>query len=228
MIKRFLYLLAFVLAGSTMFAQTEANLFTGKIKYNVTYLQTIPNIIGGQELPKDLEMIIKGNKAYIKTNLPDGTTAFLIDGDEFVIYRFYQIEKSKVYTRETLRDFSVQAAPTLVKQTETKVIADQLCNTISVYQPGAKGYQDNIEVYYSPELGENNLYFNTPLMTNKGIYLDFVYNFSDIAVQLEATEVTKAKRVKAKYFKMPKKFVEVDKEELRRLQSAMYRKLMSK
>lgn len=228
MIKRFLYLLTFVLASITLFAQSEAKLFTGKIKYNVTYLQNIPNVIGGQELPTEFEMIIKGNKAYIKTNLPDGTTAFLIDGDEFAIYRFYQIEKSKVYTKETPKDFMLKTAPTIMKQTKTKVIADQLCNTISVYQPGAKGYQDTKEAYYSPELGENNLYFNTPLISNKGIYLDFVYNFSDIAVQLEATEVTKAKRVKAKYFKMPKKFVEVDKEELRRMQSAMYRKLMSK
>lgn len=228
MIKRFLYLLVFVLAGSTLFAQTDAKLFTGKIKYNVTYLQNIPNIIGGQELPTELEMIIKGNKAYIKTNLPDGTTAFLIDGEEFAIYRFYNIEKSKVFTKETLKDFALKSPPTIMKQTKTKVIADQFCRVVTVYQQGAKGYEDNIEVYYSDELGENNLYFNTPLMTNKGIYLDFIYNFSDISVQLEATKVTKAKRVKNKYFKIPKKYVEVDKEELRRLQSAMYRKLMSK
>lgn len=204
-------------------AQEAPKLFKGTITYELTFPEKIVKSRNNVKLPTSVDMIINGNKAKINANLPDGTEGILIDGDNHTITQLFDINGKKVYTVKTITDLNLKTPPTVVRIRSIKDIAGYRCSISQVTAPGNITYSKEKKACYSTELGENNLYFGTPLESIKGIMLEYDYEFARTPVSLLATKV-KTGKVAKKHFKISKKYKKVDLGELSKMQMEMLQK----
>lgn len=214
-----LSLVALLLPFSTLQAQNNTK-FSGTIVYKITYPNAANNPMAAQ-LPTTLEMKISGNKAYTEMVLPYGKNSFIINGDEPSIIRLVNLEQGNFFIKKSKDDFKAAATAMLTKTKETKTIAGIKCLTVELNSPASQS--NKRKVYYSEELGDNNIFFNTDLRTLKGIPLEFEYNLMGMSVQLTATSV-KAGRVSNKDFEMPKGYTETTEAKLREMRGPVIKK----
>jgi hypothetical protein len=204
----------FCLPMAVVFAQGNTKKFTGTITYRITYpaANTNPMIAS---LPTTLDMQIAGNKARIEMMLPFGNNTFIINGDDFTITRLVDLETGKYFVKKTKEDFTMKSTPMIIPLKETKNVAGQNCKAseINVVE-GNKS--SKAKIYYSDELGTNNIYFNTEVRSIAGIMLEFEYNIMGIPVQLSAISVNPG-RVSNKQFEIPSGYTETTEAKLREM-----------
>jgi hypothetical protein len=199
---------------ATIFAQSNAKKFTGTITYQVTYPSAATNPIVAS-LPTTIEMQIAGNKARTEMMLPFGNNAFIINGDEFIVTRLVDMESGKYFVKKTKEDFALKSTPSVVQLKESKKIAGYTCKAAEVnVVNGAKTSKS--KVFYTEELGANNIYFNTDVRSISGILLEFEYTLMGIPVQLSAISVNPG-RVSNKTFEIPEGYTETTDAKLREL-----------
>lgn len=194
--------------------------FSGTIVYKITYPNAANNPMASQ-LPTTLEMKFSGNKAYTEMVLPYGKNSFIINGDEPSILRLVNMEKGNYFIKKTKDDFKSLPSAMVAKTKETKTVAGIKCSTAELNSPG--GQSGKRKIYFSEELGDNNIFFNTDFRTLKGIPLEFEYNLMGMPVQLTATAV-KPGRVSAKEFEMPKGYTETTEAKLREMRGPVIKK----
>lgn len=211
------FLLVF-LPVALLFAQENTKKFTGTITYKVTYPATGTNPMVAS-LPTTLEMQISGNKARTEMMLPFGNNTFIINGDEFSVTRLVDLESGKYFTKKTKEDLNNQATPLVVPLKETKKVAGQNCKASEVNIVNG-GKTSKAKVFYSDELGSNNIYFNTSVRSIHGIMLEFEYNIMGIPVQLSAISVTPG-RISNKLFEIPGGYTETTEAKLREMRGPM-------
>lgn len=203
---------------AVVFAQGNTKKFTGTITYRITYpaANTNPMIAS---LPTTLDMQIAGNKARIEMMLPFGNNTFIINGDDFTITRLVDLETGKYFVKKTKEDFTMKSTPMIIPLKETKNVAGQNCKAseINVVE-GNKS--SKAKIYYSDELGTNNIYFNTEVRSIAGIMLEFEYNIMGIPVQLSAISVNPG-RVSNKQFEIPSGYTETTEAKLREMRGPM-------
>ena len=215
--KRNLIITAFILClpFTTLFAQGNAKKFTGKITYRITYPAASSNPMIAA-LPTTLEMQISGDKARTELTLPFGKNTLIINGDNQTVIHLVDNESGKFFVKKTKEDFNKSAVkPTIVPLKETKKVAGQNCKASEVNSTlGAKATK--AKIYYSEELGNNNIYFNTDFRSISGILLDFEYTIMGIPVQLSAISVEPG-RVSNKLFETPSGYTETTEAKLREM-----------
>lgn len=216
-----LTIVALIIPFSAITAQ-NTNKFTGTITYQITYPNAANNPMVSQ-LPTKLEMKISGNKAYTDMVLPYGKNAFIINGDENSIIRLVNLEKGNYFIKKTKEDFKGVAVPLISKLKETKTIAGLKCSAAEINTSTPNGQTTKRKVYYSEELGDNNIYFNTEVKSVKGILLEFEYNLMGMPVQLTAISV-KPGRISNKDFEMPKGYTETTEAKLREMRGPVIKK----
>jgi hypothetical protein len=207
-------LILLCLPMSILFAQGNTKNFTGTVTYRVTYPAATSNPMIAS-LPTTLVMQIAGNKARTEIMLPFGNNTFIMNGDEQTIVRLIDMENGKYFIKKTKADFNMTTTPLVVPLNETKKIAGQNCKTAEVNIVSG-GKSTKTKVYYSEELGGNNIYFNTNVRSLKGIMLEFEYNIMGIPVQLSAISVEPG-RVSNKSFEIPSGYTETTEAKLREL-----------
>jgi len=211
-----LFLLCLPMAS--IFAQGTAKKFTGTITYRITYPSNASNPMIAS-LPTTLEMQIAGNKARTEMMLPFGNNVFIINGDDFIVTRLVDMESGKYFVNKTKADFEMKSAPSIVQLKETKNIAGYTCKAAEInIVNGTKSTKTKI--YYSEELGTNNIYFNTDVRSVSGIMLEFEYMLMGIPVQLSAISVNPG-RVSNKVFEIPSGYTETTEAKLRELRGPM-------
>jgi hypothetical protein len=199
---------------SVLFAQGNSKKFTGTIKYRVTYPAATSNPMIAS-LPTTLEMQISGNKARTEMMLPFGNNIFIMNGDELTLIRLVDLESGKYFVKKTKEDFNMSTPPMVIPLNETKKIAGQNCKAAEVNMV-SNGKSTKTKVFYSDELGTNNIYFNTNVRSVNGIMLEFEYNIMGIPVQLSAISVEPG-RVSNKLFEMPSGYTETTEAKLREM-----------
>ena len=204
----------FCLPMAVIFAQQNTKKFTGTITYRITYPSTSSNPMIAS-LPTTIEMQIAGNKARTELVLPFGKNTYIINGDDFTVTRLAEMESGKYFVKKTKEDFVMKSPPMIVPLKETKSIAGQNCKASEVnFVNGDKSTKS--KVYYSEDLGTNNIYFNTDIRSLSGIMLEFEYNLMGIPVQLSAISVTPG-RISNKLFEIPSGYTETTEAKLREL-----------
>jgi hypothetical protein len=210
-------LMLFLLPAVVIFAQGNTKKFTGTITYRITYPASTTNPMIAS-LPTTLEMQIAGNKARTEMKLPSGTNTIIINGDDFTTVRLVDMESGKYYIKKTKADFNMAKAPMIKPLNETKKIAGQNCKASEInVVSGNKTTKSKI--YYSEELGTNNIYFNTEVRSISGIMLEFEYNIMGIPVQLSAISVTPG-RISNKLFEIPAGYTATTEANLRQIKNA--------
>lgn len=199
---------------AVLFAQENTKKFTGTVKYRVTYPAATSNPMIAS-LPTTLEMQISGNKARTEMMLSFGKNTFIINGDELTITRLVDLESGKYFVKKTKADFNMPTSPMIVTLKETKQIAGQNCKAAEVSMVSG-GKATKTKVYYSDELGTNNIYFNTNVRSVDGIMMEFEYNIMGIPVQLSAVSVEPG-RVSNKLFEIPSGYTETTEAKLREM-----------
>jgi len=211
--KIILVIFALCLPFSTLFAQGNGKKFTGSITYKITYPASATNPIVAS-LPTTITMQIAGNKAKADLVLPFGKNTFIMNGDDISILHLMESEAGKFFVKKTKEEINKslpQATVTPLK--ETKMIAGQSCKAVEVNSANAA---KKSKVFYSDELGNNNIYFNTEIRSVSGVMLEFEYNIMGIPVQLTAISVEPG-RVSNKVFEIPAGFTETTEAKLREM-----------
>jgi len=210
--------LLFCLPAAALIAQQSTKKFTGTITYRITYPNASSNPMIAS-LPTTLEMQISGNKARTEMMLPFGNNIFIINGDDFTITRLVEMESGKYFVKKTKDDFKMTTTPMITALKETKNIAGQNCKASEINMVNANNTTKS-KIYYSEELGSNNIYFNTNVRSIPGIMLEFEYNLMGMPVQLSAISVNPG-RVSNKLFEIPSGYTETTEAKLRELRGPM-------
>lgn len=206
--------LLFCLPMAVIFAQGNTKKFTGTITYRITYPASANNPMIAS-LPTTIEMQISANKARAEFVLPFGKNAYIINGDDFTVTRLVEMESGNYFVKKTKEDFVMKNTPMIIPLKETKSIAGENCKASEInFVNGNKSTKSKI--YYSEELGTNNIYFNTDIRSISGIMLEFEYNLMGIPVQLSAISI-KPGRVSNKLFEIPSGYTETTEAKLREL-----------
>lgn len=212
-------LVAILLPLTALLAQENAKKFTGSITYRITYPSAASNPMIAS-LPTTLTMEIAGNKAKTEFMLPFGNNTLIMNGDDITLTRLVDNDKGKFYVQKKKEDFAPKASPMLVPLKETKNIAGQNCKSVEINHTDQAGKTTKTKVFYSDELGGNNIYFNTDLQSIKGIMLEFDYVLMGIPVQLSAITVNPG-RVSNKVFEIPSSYTETTEAKLREMRGPM-------
>ncbi len=199
---------------ATLFAQENNKKFTGTITYKITYPATATGPMLAS-LPTSLDMQISGNKAKTEMKLPFGDNTIIINGDEISITRLVDLESGKYFVKKTKEEFHMPSAPSIVPLKETKKIAGQNCKSAEINIVGGPKASKST-VFYSDELGSNNIYFNTNVRSISGIMMEFEYNIMGMPVTLSAISVTPG-RVSNKVFEIPSGYTETTEAKLREM-----------
>jgi hypothetical protein len=208
-------LVAILLPLTAIWAQDNSKKFTGSITYKVTYPAAASNPMISA-LPNSITMQIAGNKAMMEVVLPFGKNTLIINGDDFTMTRLVDLEKGKYFVRKTKEDFNTKSDAVFVPLKEIKKIAGQNCKAMEVNGKDQNGKSTKTKIFYSDELGVNNIYFNTGLKAIKGIMLEGDYMLMGIPVQLSAVSVNPG-RVSNKVFEIPSGYTETTEAKLREM-----------
>ncbi|MBK7171672.1 MAG: hypothetical protein IPH84_00260 [Bacteroidales bacterium] len=217
MIKRTVFSLALIASlVFTGFAQTKS--FTGTITYKITYPASLSAAMAAA-LPSSIVMQISSNKAKFEVTLPNGKQTFIVNGDEISVTRLMDLAEGKFYIKKTKEEFQKEDAPSFMPLKESKTIAGYKCKSGEISYKDRGGKVQKSTVYYSDELGSNNIYFNTIAKGVKGILLDFDYSGLGAPMHLTASEITSG-RISNKTFEIPTEYKQTTEAELQKLRQA--------
>ena len=175
-----------------------------------------------KSLPSTIEMQIAGNKAKFDLVLPNGKYSFIINGDEISVTRLIDMSEGKFFIKKTSEDFAKETPPITLPSKESKSIAGFKCKSADITATD-HGRTNESKVFYTDELGTNNIYFNTDAKAVKGILLDLDYNTMGFLLHLTATNV-KPGRVSNKTFDIPSGYVETTETKLQQLRQTNKKK----
>jgi len=217
--KSFFLLLIFSMVVLAVSAQ---HLFSGTIKYKVTYPANASSPIIAS-LPSSIDMQISGNKAKFELSLPNGKQTIIINGDESSVTRLIDLKEGKFYIKKTKEELGQGPVPVTVPLKESRTIAGFNCKGAEVTSTDKGGKTDKGNFYYSEELGANNIYFNTSAKGIKGILLDFEYTISGVIMQMSAQEVNPSK-ISGRTFDIPSDYQETTEAKIQQMRQAKKKK----
>lgn len=188
-------------------AQT-AKVFTGTITYNITYPpNTAPNVAA--QLPKTITMLIAGNKVKAGGTFGPMKQTFIKNADARTVTTLVERDGRKVVMNKSKEQMAAEMAsdkaPATKDLKETKKIAGYNCKSAEVNYLDKRGQAHKTIVYYSEELGINNLNFDNQYRGIKGIPLELELVLHGIPMKLVASSVAPG-RVSNKEFETPKDF----------------------
>jgi hypothetical protein len=211
-----------VLAVSTFSSTAQTKKFTGTINYKITYPGNASSPLIAS-LPQNIEMQIAANKAKFDVALPNGKYTFIINGDDVTVTRLIDASEGKFFIKKTKEEFNKEELPVTMPLKETKTIAGYKCKSAEISVTDRGGKVQKSTVFYSEDLGTNNIYFNTDAKAIKGIMLDLDYTTMGVTMHLTASEITPG-RVSNKTFEIPSDYVETTDVKLHQLKQANKKK----
>jgi GLPGLI family protein len=198
-----------------------AKVFTGTITYSIAYPpNTAPNIAA--QLPKTITMYIAGNRAKAGATFGPMKQTFIKNADAMTISTLVEREGRKVVMTKSkaqiVSELAATKAPSTQVQTETKKIAGYTCKSAEVNYMDKRGQAHKTTVFYSDELGTNNVNFDNQYRGIKGIPLEMELVLHGIPMKLIASSVSK-ERVSNKEFETPKDFEVITEQQYKELMS---------
>jgi len=210
--------LSAVLAVSMLVLNAQPRFFTGTITYKITYPANASSPLIAS-LPSTIDMQISANKTRFELTLPNGKQTFIVNGDEQSVTRLMDQAQGKFYIRKTKEDFQKDETPITVPLKETKLIAGYKCKAAEINSKDRGGKEQKSKAFYSDELGNNNIYFNTIAKGIKGILLDFDYSGLGTPMHLTAIEVSPG-RISNKTFEIPSDYKPTTEAQLQQMRQA--------
>lgn len=192
--------------------------FTGTIDYKITYPSGTAGPLAAS-LPSNLSMQIAGNKCKFELTLPNGKQTFIVNGDEISVIRLMDMAEGKFYLKKTREDFQQKDQPTVTALKDTKTVAGYKCKGAEISVTDRGGRVQKSTAFFSEELGNNNIYFNTMAKGIKGLLLDFDYNGLGVPMHLTATTVN-SQRISNKTFEIPAGYTETTEAKIQQMKQA--------
>jgi hypothetical protein len=201
-------------------AQT-AKVFTGTITYNISFPPNTAANIAAQ-LPKSITMIIAGDKVKAGASFGPLKQTFIKNADAMTITSLVERDGRKVVMTKSrdqiMKELAAEKAPAIQETKGTKKLAGYNCKSAEVNYMDKRGQAHKTTVYYSDELGNNNLNFDNQYRGIKGIPLELELTMHGIPMKLVASSVSPG-RVSNKEFETPKDFTPVTEQEYKTMMS---------
>lgn len=211
-----------IFTASVLTVSAQSHYFTGIINYKITYPAGTSTQMSAA-LPSTIGMQISGNKARFEMTLPNGKQTFLINGDDMTVTRLLDVAEGKFFIKKTREEIMQGAVPITVPLNDTKTISGYKCKAAEISATDKGGKVQKSTVFYSEELGNNNIYFNTSAKAIKGIMLEFSYNALGVSMQLSADGVNPG-RISNNVFDIPSEYQETTEAKLQQLRQANKKK----
>jgi GLPGLI family protein len=197
----------------------KAKVFTGTITYNITYpANTAPNIAA--QLPKTITMFVAGNKVKAGASFGPMKQTFIKNGDAMTITSLVERDGRKLAMTKSkeqiTKELASEKAPATEIMKETKKVAGYTCKSAEVNFMDKRGQAHKSIVYFSDDLGTNNLNFDNQYRGIKGIPLEMELTMHGIPMKLVASSVS-SERVSNKEFETPSDFEAVTEQEFKAL-----------
>jgi hypothetical protein len=201
-------------------AQT-AKVFTGTITYNITYPpNTAPNVAA--QLPKTITMLVSGNKVKAGASFGPMKQTFIKNADARTITTLVERDGRKVVVTKSREQMAAELASDKAPATQvlkgTKTVAGYNCKSAEVNYLDKRGQARKTIVFYSEELGTNNLNFDNQYRAIKGIPLELELVMHGIPMKLVASAVSPG-RVSNKEFETPKDFEAITEQQYKEMMS---------
>jgi len=216
--SRSIFITLLLVVTSVFAATAQSKSFTGTITYKITYPASASSPLIAA-LPTSINMQVSGNKAKFEITLPNGKQTIIANGDEISVTRLIENAEGKFFIKKTKEEFKKEATAVATPLKETKTVAGQKCKGAELTVTDKGGRTQKSKVFYSDELGVNNIYFNTVAKSIKGIMLDFDYAALGTAMHLTATQITPG-RISNKTFEIPSGYKEITEAQLQQMRQA--------
>jgi GLPGLI family protein len=201
----------------------SARVFTGTITYNIMYPpNTAPKIAA--QLPKTITMIIAGNKLKAGASFGPMKQTFIKNADARTVTTLAETEGRKVVMikskEQMASELASDKAPVTKVLPDTKKVAGYNCKSAEINYLDKRGQAHKTNVFYSDELGTNNLNFDNQYRGIKGIPLELELTMHGIPMKLVASSVSPG-RVSNKEFETPKDFEVVTEQQFKEMMSKL-------
>ena len=200
-----------------LMAQKSAKEFKGIIKYTITYPDSKFDDATMAMLPQLMTLKIMGSKKKMEmfagmANQIEITDAELMSRIALidVMGQKFAISYNKQMVEEELNK---DKEPTVNYLDDTKTIAGYVCKNAEVTSY-ADGIEQTIMVYYTDELGLEDISFEGEFRNLNGFPLEYTIKNNKIEMTFTASEINKG-GVKKKDFEVPDGFKYVTEEELK-------------
>jgi GLPGLI family protein len=206
-----------VLASSSLLSMAGKP-FEGVITFKITYPENKFSESQMAMFPKILTVSIKGTKSRTDMQMSGMNTVEITDYNDKTKVALLNIMGQKYAIRQTAAEIEKEMAesgvPSVELSAETKVIAGYTCKK-AVVTVNDDGVKSTYEVYYTNELGNRIVNFDSPYYKDiDGVLLEFSLKNRDVNMQFTATSVEK-KGLSSKDFEIPSDYVLTTQEELK-------------
>lgn len=212
-IKSVLALILITGIGINLQAQKK---FRGVINFSMSYGGTIDAAAAAQQ-PKSVIVTVYDNLTKSTINFGPVQIDQITDGNAKTNTVLLDMMGEKKYFTQTTAEIEEKAKdkpkPEIKLLDETKVIAGYTCKKAEITLKNEDDEATTIVVYYTDELGGEELNYGSQFQGIKGMPMEYVITSSEGGiVTTTATEVKKTK-VKETDFLIPSDYVELTKEE---------------
>lgn len=212
----FILLFAVTLAVSVN-AQSKGDAFKGKITYKITYPESNLDAAQLSALPQYMILTLSGNKSKAEMNMGQMEQVLLIDSETKSTTILIEINGQKLAINPKKgTDRPLGKEPIVEPDGETKEIAGYVCKKANIHFGDEKSKAAPSVVYYSEELGNNQIFYDNEYRNLKGIPLEFKYKMQGMSMLLTASKIEPGK-VKDKEFNIPSDYKETSPQDLMKM-----------
>jgi GLPGLI family protein len=207
-------------------AQKKGKSFRGIVTYELKYSGDELTPAQQAQLPKEQVVKIWDNKTLQEQKYGPVTITEITNGDEgskTTLYDLSMVMAKKIYVKTTKSEIEEKLnekkdnLPVIKYTEETKNIAGIKAQKAEVsFKDDETGDVSTVVVYFSDELGGEDLNYGDTFHGLKGFPLEFEINMGKIKVQANAKSVVKGK-VKESEFLIPTDYQQITKEELQEM-----------
>lgn len=216
----------FIAFTSNVNAQKKGKSFRGIVTYELKYSGDEITPAQQAQLPKEQIVKIWDNKTLQEQKYGPVTITEITNGDEgskTTLYDLSMVMAKKIYVKTTKSEIDEKLnekkdnLPVIKYTEETKTIAGIKAQKAEVsFKDDETGDLTTVAVYFSEELGGEELNYGDTFHGLKGFPLEFEINMGKVKVQANAKSVVKGK-VKESEFLIPTDYQQITKEELQEM-----------
>lgn len=216
----------FIALTGNVSAQKKGKSFRGIVTYELKYSGEDITPAQQAQLPKEQIVKIWDNKTLQEQKYGPVTITEITNGEEgskTTMYDLSMVMAKKIYVKTTKSEIEEKLnekkenLPVINYTEETKAIAGIKAQKAEVsFKDEESGEITKVSVYFSEELGGEDLNYGDTFHGLKGFPLEFELNMGKVKVQANAKSIVKGK-VKESEFLIPTDYQQITKEELQEL-----------
>jgi len=213
--KNALFIIILILSVSFLSAQKSKD-FTGILTVSINYEGDWDAATLAQQ-PKQMTVTIANNKTKSSMLVSGASIATIANGNDLSQIVLINAMGMKIYVKSTKDEIigDMEKEPVIRYLDETKIIADFNAKKAEYIVEDEFGDEKMTIVYFSEEIGNENLNFGGQFHGLKGFPLEYQISTDEGIVTFTTTKVERKKKIKDTEFMIPDDYEQMSREALR-------------